>query len=215
VVLGVARRVIAIQAAAAAEIDGAGVFQGHDAVGRHRGQHAEEPVQGVTVDQPGAGHQPARVGEMPRAQLVHDDLSRREHRGDIARTTRVVEVDMRDHDGGEVIRADPQPAEGVPHYRGGRRGARLDQARPVTLDQVTCRDSLVAGHPGVDLEHPVSQIGDIRSLSARRRRLTRDLFFHIPIIPDRRGSSWAATSAVARAERAQDEASARFRAERR
>jgi hypothetical protein len=179
---------MAVQAAAAAEIDGSGVFQGHDAVGRHRGQHAEEPVQGVTVDQPGAGHQPARVGEMPRAQLVHDDLGRREHRGDIARTTRVVEVDVRDHDGGEVIRADPQPAEGIAHHRGRRRRARLDQARAVALDQVTCRDSLVAGHPGVDLEHPVSQISDIRSRSARHRCLTRDLFCHDPIIPDRRGS---------------------------
>jgi hypothetical protein len=32
---------MAVQAAAAAEIDGSGVFQGHDAAGRHRGQHAE------------------------------------------------------------------------------------------------------------------------------------------------------------------------------
>jgi hypothetical protein len=43
---------------------------------------------------------------MPRAPLVHHDLGRREHRSDVARTSGVVEVDMRDHDGRQVTGTD-------------------------------------------------------------------------------------------------------------
>ena len=62
VMLGVAGGVVAVQAPAAAEIDSARVVQGHDALGGHRGEHAEEPFERPAVDHPGAGHEPARVG---------------------------------------------------------------------------------------------------------------------------------------------------------
>ena len=160
VVLGVAGGVVAVQAAAAAEIDRSGVVQGHDAVGGDGREHAEEPVERVAVDHPGAGHEPARVGQVPRAPLVHDDLRPRVHRRDVAGAARVVEVDVRDHDGGEVPGADPEPGQGVADHRGGRRGPGLHQARPVAADQVARRDPVVPGHPGIDLEHLMPQRGN-------------------------------------------------------
>ena len=104
--------------------------------GGNGSEHAEKPVERVAVDQPGAGHEPAGVGEVPRAPLVHDDLGRREHRGDVAGPARVVEVNMGDHDGGQVVGADPEPGQCVTDHRRGRRGPGFHQARPVGPDQV-------------------------------------------------------------------------------
>src|SRR6185437_14563192 len=98
-----------------------------------------------------------RSREVPCATLVHDDLRRREHRGDVAGAPRVIEMDVRDHDGGQVAGADPQPGEGIADDRRGWRGSRLHQARPVTPDQVAGGDPVVPGHPGVDLEHLVPE----------------------------------------------------------
>ena len=67
---------------AAAEVDGSDVVECHDPVGGNGSEHAEKPVERGAIDHPGAGHQPAGVGKVPRAPLVHDDLGRREHRGD-------------------------------------------------------------------------------------------------------------------------------------
>jgi hypothetical protein len=94
---------------------------------------------------------------VPRAALVHDDPRRREHRGDVAGPARVVEVDVRDHDRGQVARADPEAGQGVADDRRGRRGPRFHQARPVAPDQVARGDPVVPGHPGVDLEHLVPE----------------------------------------------------------
>ena len=56
--LGVAGGVVAVQAAATAEIDRAHVIERHDPVGRDRREHPEEPLERVSVDHPGAGHEP-------------------------------------------------------------------------------------------------------------------------------------------------------------
>jgi hypothetical protein len=160
VVLGVARGVVAVQAAAAAEIDGPGVLQGHDAVGGDGREHAEEALERVAVDHPGAGHKPARIGEMPCAPLVDDDLRLWVQRRDVAGAAGVVEVDVRHHDGGEIPGADPEPGQGVADDRGRRRGPGLHQARPVAADQVARGDPVVPGHPGIDLEHRMTQRGN-------------------------------------------------------
>jgi hypothetical protein len=170
-VLGVAGGVVAVQAPAAAEIDGAGVVESHDALGRNRGEHAEEPLERPTVDHPGTGHELARVGEMPCSPLVHHDLGRREHRGDVAGAARVIEMDVRDHHGGEVAGADPERSQRVTDHRRGRRGPRFHQARPVAPDQVAGRDPLVPRHPGVDLEYLVPERRGPCSVC------------HVPIVP--------------------------------
>ncbi len=177
-VLGVTGGVVTAQRPAAAEIDRSGVLEGHDAIGGDGRKHAEEPVERIAVDQPGAGHQPARIGEVPRAPVVHNYLSRRIHGGDVARAARMVEVNMRDHDGREVGGADPESGQGIANHRRGRRGPRFHQARPLAPDQVAGRDPVIARHPCIDLEHLVPQRGDVRCLGRIR-------FVHRIIVPDR------------------------------
>ncbi len=174
-VLGVAGGVIAVQAAAAAEIDGSGVLQGHDAVGGDGREHAEEMVERVAVDQPSASHEPARVGEMPCASLMDDDLSPRIQGRDVAGAAGVVEVDVRHHHGGEILGGDPELGQGVAYHRGRRRGPGLHQARPVAADQVSRRDPVVPRHPGIDLEHLMAQ--------------RRNVFVHRVIVADGRPQS--------------------------
>ena len=162
VMLGVTGGVVAVQAPAAAEVDGPDIVERDDAVGGNGNEHAEKPVKRGAIDHPGTGHQPARVGEVPRAPLVRDDLGRREHRGDVAGPARVIQVNMSDHDGGQVVGADPEPGQCVTDHRRGRRRPGFHQARPVGPDQVAGRDPVVSGHPGVDLEYLVPEIGDVR-----------------------------------------------------
>ena len=66
---------------------------------------------------PRAGHQPARVGQVPRALLVHHDLRAAEHRGDVAHAARVVQMNMRDDDGSEIRSPDPERGERGLHDR--------------------------------------------------------------------------------------------------
>jgi hypothetical protein len=73
-------------------------------------------------------HQPARVGQVPRALLVHHDLRAAEHRGDVAHAARVVQVDVRDHDGSEVASPDPERGKRGLHDR--RRRPGFHQAGP-------------------------------------------------------------------------------------
>ncbi len=49
-VLGVAGGVVAVQAPAAAEIDGSEIVERHDASGGNGSEHAEKPVERVAVD---------------------------------------------------------------------------------------------------------------------------------------------------------------------
>ena len=90
---------------------------------------------------------------------MHDDLGIRERRRQVTDTASMVEVDMRDHDGGEVIWADAQVGEGFHHRVGTTRGAGFDDARLTTADAVTGRDAVVATHPGVDHVDVVTQLG--------------------------------------------------------
>src|SRR5690606_22902432 len=108
VVLGVAGGVVRLQAPPAAQVDCAGVLDGPDARRVRRLQLAEQRVEGVPVHHAGAAHQPRRVGQVPGALLVDDDLRLRIHAGDVADAARVVEVDVRDHHGGEVVGADAE-----------------------------------------------------------------------------------------------------------
>jgi hypothetical protein len=99
---------------------------------------------------------------MTCAALMNDDLGRGVHGGDVARAARVVEMDMRHDHGRQVTGADPEPGQRVPDHRRRGRGPGFHQARPVAPDQVPRRDPLVPGHAGVDLEHLVTQRGDVR-----------------------------------------------------
>src|SRR5262249_25982595 len=60
---------------------------------------------------------------------------------------------------GQVPWPDAHAGECVPDHRRRRRGTRLDQARPLRPDQVARGDLVMAGHPGVDLEHLVPERG--------------------------------------------------------
>src|SRR5580693_2614178 len=90
---------------------------------------------------------------------------------------------MRHHDGREVGGADPEPGQGVTYHRRGRGGPGFHQAWPLAPDQVAGRDPVIPGHPGIDLEHLVSQRGDVRCLRVR------DAFVHPSIVPDRANPS--------------------------
>ena len=142
---------------------------------------AEQPVQRVPVHLPGAGHQPGRVGQVPGAALVHDDLRARVHRGDVAGAARVVQVDVRHHHRGQVGRAEAERGQRVADHRRRRGGARLHQARPVAADQVAGRDARVAGHPGIDLVHIMPKIGNPRGLRSALGRV------HATMVPDSAG----------------------------
>jgi hypothetical protein len=157
VMLGVAGGVVTVQPPAAAEVDRAPLLHRPDAPGRGGCQHAEQRVQLAAVDAARAVHQPARIGQVPGPPLMDHDLGGRVHRGDVPHSAGVVQVDVGDHDGGQVPGADAQARERVADHRRRRRGARLDQARPLRPDQVAGGDLVVAGHPGVDLEHLVPE----------------------------------------------------------
>src|SRR5579875_1854928 len=159
-VLGMSRRVVALEAAPAAEVDAAVLGDGPDAPGRRRRERAEQLVERVAVDHPRTGHQPGRVGQVPRAALVHDDLRRREHLRDVARPAGVIEMDMGDDDSGEIAGPDAEAGEGIPDHRRGRPRSGLHQAWPVTADQVASRDPVIAGHHRVDLEYLVPEVHD-------------------------------------------------------
>ena len=159
--LGVPGGVVAVQPSPVPEVDAAHVVQRDDPVRGDRRQLPEKPVERGSVHRAGAGHQAARVGEVPCALDVHYDLRARVHGRDVAGAARVVEVDVRDHDRGQVRRSDPQGGERGPHYRRGRRGACFHEARPAAPDQVPGRYACVPGHPGVDLEDIAAEVGNV------------------------------------------------------
>ena len=70
-------------------------------------QQAEDVVEHAAEDPTGAGQQPFRVGEVPRARLVDHDLRAREHPREVTDSARMIQVDVRHHDGGQVVRPDP------------------------------------------------------------------------------------------------------------
>ena len=73
---------------------------------------------------------PRRIREVPCPLLVDDDLSRREHRRDVADPAGMIQVNVRDHDRGQVTWRDPERGERGLHDRGRGRRPRLNQAGP-------------------------------------------------------------------------------------
>ena len=71
-------------------------LQRADALGRHRQHLAPQPLHLRAVEPPGAREQPARVGDVRRAALVHPHLEVGEAGGQRACRARVVEVDVRE-----------------------------------------------------------------------------------------------------------------------
>ena len=160
VMLGMTWRVMAVQRTAAAEVDRSPLLHAPDALRRSRCQFAEQPVQVVAVDHPGAGHQAARVRQVTRAGLVDHDLRRGVHLGDVAHAAGMVQVDVGDHHRGQVAGPHAERGERVPHHRRRRCRSGLHQARTVGEDQVSGGNLAVSRHPGVDLEHVVPERGD-------------------------------------------------------
>jgi len=66
---------------------------------------------------------------MPGAAFMHHNIGAGEHRSDVADPAGVVQVNVRDHNGGEVTRAYAEAGERIPDDRGRRRCAGLHQAR--------------------------------------------------------------------------------------
>src|ERR1700735_5758487 len=115
--LGVPRREMTFQPPAAAQVDHAPALDGADARGGGGGEYAEELVELVAVDHPRAGHQPLRISQVRGAALVHDNLRLGEHPGDVSRAARMVQVNMRHHDRGQVSRADAECGKSIADYR--------------------------------------------------------------------------------------------------
>jgi len=82
---------------------------------------------------------------------------------------------VRHHHGREVVGADPEPGQRATDHRRRGCGPGFHQARPIAPDQVARGDPAVSGHPGIDLEHLVTQRRDIR---------IRRFFFHRVIVAD-------------------------------
>ena len=125
-VLGVPGRVVTRQRPPAAQIDRPRLVDRTDPLGWRRQQLAEQLVQLVAVDHPRAGHQPGRVGEVPGAAFMHDDLRARVRLRQVADSAGVIEMDVRDHDRRQILpgRLPARPAR--------RRTTGADGAVPVS-----------------------------------------------------------------------------------
>lgn len=89
---------------------------------------------------------------MAAAAPVHDHGRLGEGRGQIAGGPAVVEVDVGQHDPGEVARTDACGVEGPAHGVSGGLGSHIDDGRPVGPHQI-CR-----GHPGDTGQHGVDDL---------------------------------------------------------
>jgi fructose-1,6-bisphosphatase/sedoheptulose 1,7-bisphosphatase-like protein len=89
---------------------------------------------------------------------VHDDLGPWKRGGEIAHSSGVVEMDMGDDDGREVIGADAERVEGVHNLPRGSRGTGLDEARTLAADEIARGDAVIAAHLGVDEPDLVAEV---------------------------------------------------------
>lgn len=133
---------------------------GADPLGSDRSQIAEESIHVVSEDPMGTREQLGRIDEVAGALLLNDDLGMREGRGDVAHAAGVIEMDVSDHDRGEILRADAEGGEGPDHLGRAARGSRLHQAWSAAADEVARGDALVSAHAGIDVEHVVPEILD-------------------------------------------------------
>ena len=161
-VAGVAGGVERLEPPTAAEVDGVAVGEGAHAR-RVGGEQAPEQLVEHRSEHPGSAcQQAARVDEVAGAGRVHDHLRPGECRGQVADAAGVVEVDVRDHDRGEVVRPDAQGLERADHLVGRRGRARLDERRTLASDQVAGGDPVVPAHPGVDEPDVVPEVDRFR-----------------------------------------------------
>ena len=157
VVLGVTRGVDRGEDPAGADDELLAVLQHVDSGRLGGGQPAVEGVEQVAVDHGRGVDQPGRVDQVAGPLLVDVDGGLREGPGHVAHAAGVVEVDVGDHDVGQVVGRDAEVVQGG--EQGGHRGlaAGLDQHRLGAVDQVPGGDPLPAPEEGVDL---VDAVGD-------------------------------------------------------
>jgi hypothetical protein len=150
VVLGVAGGVEQLQAPPATEVEDVTVGDAADPLDGDRGAVAVDGVVQLAVDAAGAGVQPVRRDEMAGADLADDHRGPWERGGDVASAARVVEVDVAEHEVGEVAGAHSQTAQCGDHRADAERGPALHEGGPWRVEQVTGGDSIEAGRQRVD-----------------------------------------------------------------
>ena len=127
--LRVARGVDRRQRPSPAEVDGVAVVKDMHPVRGGRLQASVEAVEQAAVNLTGRRDQPLRVDEVPRTALVDVDHRRAKRGRDVSDAAGVVKVDVRDQDGGEVVRAETELGESFEDDRDGALAAGLDEDR--------------------------------------------------------------------------------------
>ena len=156
VVLGVPGGVQQLQAAPA-EVDDLAVLGRLDPGRLDRGEPAVDGLHQRAVDPGRAGQQPRRVDQVPGPGRVHDHGGVGEGPDQVADPAGVVEVDVGDHDPGQVGRVEPGPGHPVGDRPGHLGRPRLDQRRPLAGEQEPGGDLRRAPHVGVDPGDPIGQ----------------------------------------------------------
>ena len=153
VVLGVPRGVDGREDPSGTDDQLVAVLEHVDPGGFGRRQAPVQRVEEVPVDHGRRVDQSARVDQVAGPLLVDVDRGLREGEGHVAHPAGVVEVDVGDHDVGQVLGLEAQPVQR--REQGGHRGLAtgLDQGRLRSLEQIPGGDPLPAPQQGVDLEH--------------------------------------------------------------
>jgi hypothetical protein len=105
---------------------------------------------GFPPDACGARDEAGRVDEMGRAALVHPDGGVREALGELTDAARVIQMDMGQHDVGELAGGHPERAERRGDRFDGRARSGLDQCRLRGLEEVGGGVASSAPHERVD-----------------------------------------------------------------
>jgi hypothetical protein len=145
---------------ASADVDAVAVGQSDQAVARHGLDRAEERVHlCLAVQARRARHEPRRIDQVRGAAFVDEHGCRREPIAEPAHATRVIEMDVRQDDLGEVVRTDAEPVEAGRDRLDGPRRSGLDERRAVTAHEVRGGVPFAAavirvdrGDPGLHLE---------------------------------------------------------------
>ena len=151
-VLGVSRRVHRHQDASRSDLDLLPVVEHVQALGRRGFETSVEGIEERAVDPRCGIDEARRVGQVASPLLVHVDGRRGEGAGDIADPARVVEVNMRHGDTGQVRRTKADLVQGGEQHRHRRLAPGLDEHRSGPLNQVAGGDPLPPAEHGVDFE---------------------------------------------------------------
>src|SRR5713101_3205175 len=104
-----------------------------------------ERVEGVAVEPPSARFEPARIGQVRRAQLGNVHQQRRMLAHEDPGCARMVEVDVREEEVAQVLKLEAAPAQGgVQALKAGRRAAVVERRTVLGLDDVRRDDALGA-----------------------------------------------------------------------